>query len=874
MRALDLEQLVHEPRPLLGLAGLVVAERGQHQALLGAGHGHVEEPPLLLDVGIAVRLGPLEQLHGEPALGAVGGGPLALEQVGDHHDGELEPLRLVEGHQPDALHVLRELNRGGQLAAGPLVRIQVGEEVRQGAAWPLRLPVRCEAHQAADVDHPSLGLQRAGGEQVQERSGPLQVARQDGVGPLAEGQRTQLVEHLQEPAQLCPRLRRDPRGPLVHLAGLVRGLTIEDVLANDAGAHDAPHGVDHVRPVERCVPGHPQDLNRIQPPRPRGHDPDQRGIVQRVRHGAQSALGVADLGKVEQRQAAHDGERDPLVLELLHDGIAVPVLAVQDGDRVPGGSARLHRVADVVRPGLPWSRQGGDRVRDRDRLVLVAVADVDLDGQALVPLRDEALGGVDAAGIGGDQTVGAGEHMAHGAEVLADDGLAGQRVWRHTGGVGGRAREPGGEVLEGVHHGAAEVVDGLVVVAHDHHVVRPVRRPPQQLDQLDLGGVGVLELVHQDVAVLALPPAQQVGPLPEDGDDVGDLLREVQRPALRQRLLVPAIDRGHLTLAHDLQRRAVPQVRVRQRRHQRLLLRAELLDPHRPAVPRDRPARLPVRRLGGCLRVVRLGRQPGLLPPLPGAALLVVLGHRAQRFQAARCPKPVRGRLVAPVRRLVDRLLVRHERVEVVHADELVLGPVDEAHEVRERPVRVVEQVQVRAKLPQQQHLAGAVQHRGQRRQLRLAGESAQDAMAEAVEVLDRHARANGRSHARRLVQSVLELRRRLGVVRHHQQLLRDQRPLERVAVGGHRLRRHIVQSAARAHALRAVRLQQPAHPLHDHARLARARPGEHHHRPVGGLHDGALLIGERIDARCCHACLDLRVTGGRRRLSRAYPPL
>ena len=91
------------------------------------------------------------------------------------------------------------------------------------------------------------------------------------------------------------------------------------------------------------------------------------------------------------------------------------------------------------------------------------------------------------------------------------------------------AREPRVELREGGVAGAPEAVDRLVVVPHDHHVVGPVRRAAEELDELDLGDVGVLELVDQDVAELALPSAQDVGAGLEQRGDEGDLLAEVQR---------------------------------------------------------------------------------------------------------------------------------------------------------------------------------------------------------------------------------------------------------------------------------------------------------------------------------------------------------
>ena len=94
-----------------------------------------------------------------------------------------------------------------------------------------------------------------------------------------------------------------------------------------------------------------------------------------------------------------------------------------------------------------------------------------------------------------------------------------------------RSGEARVELGEGGEAGAAESIDRLVVVADDHDVVRPIRRPAEQLDQLDLGDVRVLELVDQDVAELALLAAQDVGPGLEQLGDGGDLLAEVERAA-------------------------------------------------------------------------------------------------------------------------------------------------------------------------------------------------------------------------------------------------------------------------------------------------------------------------------------------------------
>jgi hypothetical protein len=88
---------------------------------------------------------------------------------------------------------------------------------------------------------------------------------------------------------------------------------------------------------------------------------------------------------------------------------------------------------------------------------------------------------------------------------------------------------------------APESVDRLVVVADDHDVVRSIWRPTEQLDELDLGDVGVLELVDEDVPVLALVFPENIRPPLEELRDRGDLLTEVDPRR-------PSIDGGHKQL--------------------------------------------------------------------------------------------------------------------------------------------------------------------------------------------------------------------------------------------------------------------------------------------------------------------------------------
>ncbi len=71
---------------------------------------------------------------------------------------------------------------------------------------------------------------------------------------------------------------------------------------------------------------------------------------------------------------------------------------------------------------------------------------------------------------------------------------------------------------------AAEAEDGLVVVAHHRDVAMP---GGQQLDQLELRVVGVLELVHEDVAIAPLVAPQDVRARAEEAQRLDDLVAEV-----------------------------------------------------------------------------------------------------------------------------------------------------------------------------------------------------------------------------------------------------------------------------------------------------------------------------------------------------------
>ena len=174
-------------------------------------------------------------------------------------------------------------------------------------------------------------------------------------------------------------------------------------------------------------------------------------------------------------------------------------------------------------------------------------------------------------------------------------------------------------------------------------------------------------------------------------------------------------------------------------------------------------------------------RRPCTSGPRPGLRPARWPGRRRRRRdgpqggEVALNLEAVPRRPVAPVPGLEREPLRRHVGVEVVRRHQLVLGAVDELDEVAEgpAPLVVVDERQVRADVPEEQHLADAVEDVGPRGQAGVGRGFGEDALAEAVEVGDRDPRP--RRAADRLVQAFLQLPRRLDVVGQDEELFRQE---------------------------------------------------------------------------------------------------
>ena len=96
-----------------------------------------------------------------------------------------------------------------------------------------------------------------------------------------------------------------------------------------ASGDDVADRVDEVALVEPGHSGNVEDLEGVEPPRAGGHHPGQGDVVRGVRDGPEGLLEVADLGCLEQRQAADHRVRDVLVAQPSDDRVAVLLLAIR-----------------------------------------------------------------------------------------------------------------------------------------------------------------------------------------------------------------------------------------------------------------------------------------------------------------------------------------------------------------------------------------------------------------------------------------------------------------------------------------------------------------------------------------------------------------
>ena len=218
---------------------------------------------------------------------------------------------------------------------------------------------------------------------------------------------------------------------------------------------------------------------------------------------------------------------------------------------------------------------------------------------------------------------------------------------------------------------AAELVDRLVVVADHGHVAVPLG---DQGDELGLGAVRVLELVHEHVPEPPLDRLAGRRRLAQEPQRERDLVAEVDRPVGREQLLVAAVRPGQLRLPPRLLGQRGRRIAVRLRR----------------LVPGG---------LDGRHRHGRLRRQPAGMRQIRVRRHVLVLRPREERRERVEEPRRVAERPVLLEPELEQALAQEHDglrarehpgvRRQPELERELADEPVAEGVERGDRRVRV-----------------------------------------------------------------------------------------------------------------------------------------------------------------------------------------
>ena len=124
----QVERLEDERRDAPGPLAAVVQGVGQHELVAGPRHADVEEPPLLLHVGVAAgEDAAQERVRDGELLAPPAGGEATVHESDEEDDRPLQPLRLVEGRDGDGVRVGVQVG-GRRVVPGVDERLQVRRE--------------------------------------------------------------------------------------------------------------------------------------------------------------------------------------------------------------------------------------------------------------------------------------------------------------------------------------------------------------------------------------------------------------------------------------------------------------------------------------------------------------------------------------------------------------------------------------------------------------------------------------------------------------------------------------------------------------------------------------------------------------------------
>ena len=443
----------------------------------------------------------------------------AVLHTGQEHHGELQALGGVQGHEGDHALCLRLSCLGGNLCgggvltvgAGGAVRDRVGvgdqshvfEELLQVGAGVLGLELDHGVKQLGEVLHARFVLNVLGGAQSRQVPGLLQDRLQAGCGRFSAGNLRQVIHEAHELGVLLDRCGTQTR----NIGGLTSRRKERDAVSGRViGHHGLGLGTDTA-------------LGLIQ-------DSAHVHVVIGVAQGAQVRQGVLDFLTLVEAGATDHAVGQAGTHEHVLEGSGLRVGAVEDCD-VTG----LHAV---------FIGKAVNFAGDVACLGVLRFGDVTDDFGARTGGGPQLLGAT--IGVAFDDRIRCGEDVLRGTVVLFQQDRVGVRVVLL-------------EVRNIADIRAAEGVDGLVGVTHDGQlgrghgvrvgaaVSRYLRVGADQLaHQLVLGVVGVLVLVHEDVAELAAVVVRDFGELLQQEDGAANQVVKVEGVGGAQTLRVDGVN--------------------------------------------------------------------------------------------------------------------------------------------------------------------------------------------------------------------------------------------------------------------------------------------------------------------------------------------
>ncbi|MNI43711.1 hypothetical protein D3C73_980510 [compost metagenome] len=240
--------------------------------------------------------------------------------------------------------------------------------------------------------------------------------------------------------------------------------------------------------------------------------PFQRGVVAPPFEQSQVSHGVLDFGSLKEALAAIDAVRNAFTQQRFFQNPRLGVGTVQN------------RNIATRKAGFQRAFYGFDNVAC---FVVFVEGGIQIDCLAVATVGPQLF--AQASGVVGDQGVGCLQDAGGGAIVLLQ-----------ANGFG--VREVFGILVDVLDFRATPAVDRLVVVAHHHQAVATLG---QQAQPGVLHGVGVLELVHQNVPEALLIVSEQAWVIAPQIEGAQQQFGEVDDAGAQARGLVGLIDAAH-----------------------------------------------------------------------------------------------------------------------------------------------------------------------------------------------------------------------------------------------------------------------------------------------------------------------------------------